>query len=310
MWAGSRECWVVADRPFAFRLNLMAHDVYTALSDPTRRRILSALSGGARPVGDLVVELEVSQPTVSKHLKVLRDVGLVSTRAEGQRRYYSVTPEPLAEAVAWIQDLLVERGQDEPVTSDTVETDAAPEQRAADVAVTEQPATDVAASGRAVPEPETHSQWRTMPWFRDERTVMAESSETTAGDSEKNFDISSAVPANAEIDGDRAIGDQAIAAVRETLHPEAPVAEVADITPGQEGHNTVFETADQGLSVVNDTDVSPAGESFYPSEATEREPLETDVGLPSTLGGVPYRKQGGLLSTLTGLRRRGKNSRR
>lgn len=84
----------------------MANDSYSALSDPTRRRILSALRNGSRPVGELVEELEVSQPTVSKHLKVLRDTGLVATRAEGQKRFYSVEPQPLRDVTAWIEDLL------------------------------------------------------------------------------------------------------------------------------------------------------------------------------------------------------------
>ena len=78
----------------------MSHDAYSALSDPTRRRILAALQDGARPVGELVTELEVSQPTVSKHLKVLRDARMVSTRAQGQKRFYSIAPEPLGEVVA------------------------------------------------------------------------------------------------------------------------------------------------------------------------------------------------------------------
>ena len=81
----------------------MSHDAYSALSDVTRRRILEALRGGPRPVGELVTELQVSQPTVSKHLKVLRDAGMVGTRPQGQKRFYSLTAQPLTEVVDWVE---------------------------------------------------------------------------------------------------------------------------------------------------------------------------------------------------------------
>ncbi|RLZ02486.1 transcriptional regulator, partial [Kocuria tytonicola] len=84
----------------------MSHDAYSALSDPTRRRILAVLQGGARPVGDLVTELGVSQPTVSKHLKVLRDAGMVTTRAQGQKRFYSIVGDPLVPVVDWLTELV------------------------------------------------------------------------------------------------------------------------------------------------------------------------------------------------------------
>ena len=69
----------------------MAHDdIFSALADPTRRRLLEALREESRSVGSLVEALGVSQPTVSKHLKVLREAGLVTMRADGQRRYYAL----------------------------------------------------------------------------------------------------------------------------------------------------------------------------------------------------------------------------
>ena len=74
----------------------MSHDAYSALSDPTRRRILAALQDGARPVGELVTELEVSQPTVSHHLKVLRDAGLLTSERRASWVYYAVVPDALA----------------------------------------------------------------------------------------------------------------------------------------------------------------------------------------------------------------------
>ena len=97
----------------------MSHDAYSALSDPTRRRILAALQDGARPVGELVTELEVSQPTVSKHLKVLRDARMVSTRAQGQKRFYSIAPEPLEEVVAWLGELVAAAGAADPAEGTT-----------------------------------------------------------------------------------------------------------------------------------------------------------------------------------------------
>jgi DNA-binding transcriptional ArsR family regulator len=73
-----------------------------ALAQPTRRQILDLLREGERPVGELVELLDMSQPAVSKHLRVLRDVGLVGVRADAQRRLYRVRPEPLAELDAWL----------------------------------------------------------------------------------------------------------------------------------------------------------------------------------------------------------------
>jgi DNA-binding transcriptional ArsR family regulator len=73
-----------------------------ALAQPTRRQILDLLREAERPVGDLVERLDMSQPAVSKHLRVLREVGLVGVRADAQRRLYRVRPEPLAELDAWL----------------------------------------------------------------------------------------------------------------------------------------------------------------------------------------------------------------
>ena len=73
-----------------------------ALAQPTRRQILDLLREGESPVGDLVERLDMSQPAVSKHLRVLREVGLVGVRADAQRRLYRVRPEPLAELDTWL----------------------------------------------------------------------------------------------------------------------------------------------------------------------------------------------------------------
>ena len=82
------------------------NDVFAVLADKTRRGILAALKDGERPVGELVAELGVSQPTVSKHLKILREAGMVSMEAQGQRRLYAVQPEPLAEVTDWIHEVV------------------------------------------------------------------------------------------------------------------------------------------------------------------------------------------------------------
>jgi DNA-binding transcriptional ArsR family regulator len=75
---------------------------FDVLAEPMRRRILDLLREDERPVGDLVARLELSQPGVSKHLKVLREAGLVEVRREAQRRLYRVRPEPLAEIDEWL----------------------------------------------------------------------------------------------------------------------------------------------------------------------------------------------------------------
>lgn len=76
---------------------------FEVLAEESRRRILDALVDAERPVGELVELLELSQPSVSKHLKVLRDAGLVEARTDAQRRIYRVRPEPLREIDAWLE---------------------------------------------------------------------------------------------------------------------------------------------------------------------------------------------------------------
>lgn len=76
---------------------------FELLAEPTRRRILDLLRDGERPVGELVERLSMSQPAVSKHLRVLRDSGLVDVRVDAQRRMYRLRPERLQEVDAWIE---------------------------------------------------------------------------------------------------------------------------------------------------------------------------------------------------------------
>ena len=75
---------------------------FAVLAEPNRRRILDLLRGKERAVGDLVDALAVSQPAVSKHLAVLRRAGLVEVRTDGQRRIYTVRPEPLRDLDEWL----------------------------------------------------------------------------------------------------------------------------------------------------------------------------------------------------------------
>lgn len=84
----------------------MATDLFQVLADPTRRRLLQELAAGERAVGELVESLGVSQPTVSKHLRVLREGSLVSLRAQGQRRIYCLHPQALLPAKAWLAALV------------------------------------------------------------------------------------------------------------------------------------------------------------------------------------------------------------
>ena len=78
------------------------HAALQALSEPHRMAILSMLADGERPVGDFVDALPIAQPTVSKHLSVLREAGLVTVRKDAQRRLYSLNPAPLKELDLWL----------------------------------------------------------------------------------------------------------------------------------------------------------------------------------------------------------------
>jgi DNA-binding transcriptional ArsR family regulator len=76
---------------------------FEVLAEPNRRRILDLLRVAERPVGDLVDELAVSQPAVSKHLRVLREAGLVEVRSDAQRRLYRVRTDPLRAIDQWLE---------------------------------------------------------------------------------------------------------------------------------------------------------------------------------------------------------------
>lgn len=76
---------------------------YAALAEPHRRLILDLLRDGERPAGDLVRRVGLSQPGVSKHLKVLREAGLVEVRVNGRQRMYALRPGPLVEVDQWLE---------------------------------------------------------------------------------------------------------------------------------------------------------------------------------------------------------------
>ncbi|QDO97254.1 winged helix-turn-helix transcriptional regulator [Ferrovibrio terrae] len=80
-------------------------EIFTALADPTRRRIVELLSRGECAAGEIVEAFDVSGPAISQHLKVLREAALVQVRIEGQRRIYQLNPQGLSEMDAWLNDV-------------------------------------------------------------------------------------------------------------------------------------------------------------------------------------------------------------
>jgi DNA-binding transcriptional ArsR family regulator len=79
-------------------------DAFNAVAEPRRRQILDVLASGERPVNDLVARLGLAQPQVSKHLRVLREVGLVEVREEGRQRMYRMNGRPLKPIHDWVKD--------------------------------------------------------------------------------------------------------------------------------------------------------------------------------------------------------------
>ena len=77
-------------------------DAFNAVAEPRRRQILDVLAGGERPVNDLVAALDLAQPLVSKHLRVLREVGLVEVRDAGRQRLYRLDGRPLQPIHDWV----------------------------------------------------------------------------------------------------------------------------------------------------------------------------------------------------------------
>ena len=82
----------------------MQLDAFQTLADPTRRRVLAALSQGERQVGELVDEVGIHQSGVSRHLRILHEGGFVGMRPDGQRRLYSLKPERFHELDGWLKN--------------------------------------------------------------------------------------------------------------------------------------------------------------------------------------------------------------
>lgn len=101
---------------------MVTDDVFAVIAEATRRDILVSLRKGDKAVGELVQELAASQPTISKHLKVLREADLVSMRAQGQKRYYTLNPKPLAGIASWLETFDVAGAAPEVATARTADS--------------------------------------------------------------------------------------------------------------------------------------------------------------------------------------------
>ena len=131
----------------------MHSDVFSVIADPTRRRIVRILAEQTHTVGAVVEKLSMSQPTISKHLKVLRDADVVSVTVEGQRRLYSLNPEVFATVTDWINETvqIARRASEAPVAlpgGATLSSEHAPTEKAE--AVVTEPAVEKVADPKAV----------------------------------------------------------------------------------------------------------------------------------------------------------------
>lgn len=131
----------------------MHSDVFSVIADPTRRRIVRILAEQTHTVGAVVEKLSMSQPTISKHLKVLRDADVVSVTVEGQRRLYSLNPEVFATVTDWINETvqIARRASEAPVAlpgGATLSSEHTPTEKAEAVAT--EPAVEKVADPKAV----------------------------------------------------------------------------------------------------------------------------------------------------------------
>lgn len=270
----------------------MANDSYSALSDPTRRRILTALRHGARPVGELVEELDVSQPTVSKHLKVLRDTGLVATRAQGQKRFYSLEPQPLRDVTQWLEELLTAPGAAE----ETVRAEHA----------------DVPVGVQSPPEttPEAPEEPRQLPWFGRLEAVTEDSQDLKDSTSNEKSQFGSGDTDDAEIPTFDVISDDDQGQETDNLQELLEDPEISNISTLPDAVALDAGEELRGTSVGANTDVTSAEPSADPAGSDDSSSPKPEFGIPAARSGGAHRRQSGLLSTLTGFRRRGRSSRR
>jgi len=133
---------------------MVTDDVFAVIAEATRRDILVSLRKGDKAVGELVEELAASQPTISKHLKVLREADLVSMRAQGQKRYYALNPKPLAGIASWLEtfDVGPAAAKSPEADSRTAAAEESQSSRARPQSASRQPASASAGSASEVPE--------------------------------------------------------------------------------------------------------------------------------------------------------------
>lgn len=314
----------------------MANDSYSALSDPTRRRILSALRNGSRPVGELVEELEVSQPTVSKHLKVLRDTGLVATRAEGQKRFYSVESQPLRDVSAWIEELLTAavesattaevEAEDAPGRADAVETAESSTTEAAEAAETPpveeasevvevdrdiaEDAPEITENDEPVTAPLHAEEPRNLPWFTSAQAVEEHEQDRVEAEVTEISEPMESEPGIAEPPAFDVVSDEESEIGHENLQEVLEDSEVSNISTLPDAVALDTEVEVTGTSVGANTDVTSAESSADSDEFADPNSTKPEFGIPPARSGGAHRRQSGLLSTLTGFRRRGRSSRR
>lgn len=164
----------------------MHSDVFSVIADPTRRRIVRILAEQTHTVGAVVEKLSMSQPTISKHLKVLRDADVVSVTVEGQRRLYSLNPEVFATVTDWINETvqIARRASEAPVAlpgGATLSSEHAPTEKAEAVAtVATEPAVEKVAeeNPEKVTEPKTAEAPEEKPAAQSAEQPAAEAQPT------------------------------------------------------------------------------------------------------------------------------------
>lgn len=126
-----RQCVTCSLRNFAATLDSV--DAFEALADPTRRRIVELLVAGEQPAGHLAAEFHVSRPAISRHLRVLREAGLVTVRGAAQQRLYALEPSRFVEVERWLAGVRAGIGGFWAQRLDALETQLRRQQRAAEV---------------------------------------------------------------------------------------------------------------------------------------------------------------------------------
>ena len=161
----------------------MHSDVFSVIADPTRRRIVRILAEQTHTVGAVVEKLSMSQPTISKHLKVLRDADVVSVTVEGQRRLYSLNPEVFATVTDWINETvqIARRASEAPVAlpgGATLSSEHAPTEKVEAVAT--EPAVEKASeeNPEKVTEPKTAEAPEEKPAAQSAEQPAAEAQPT------------------------------------------------------------------------------------------------------------------------------------